>query len=558
MRTAGGAANGTCVPAGRRIAGVMVAFCMAVTGCQGDDGDTPVAPRGPAPDLVVDSLTVSRPDPTDLERVEIGFRIHNAGDAATPGRVPFEITIDGSAMEFIQVNRLQSHQSIRFLQDRPPLEAGLREIAVVLDPDNRIEEHNEENNRAATTVRVASQQLLTPEQPVTVSSGTVDEVLLFRIDIDEPVQEALNVQLSGGSGDADMFVHYGERPEHYYEYGCVSGNAASDELCQMVPTRQGSYHVAVHAFTAFGPSTLTVSVGGKPVEKFDIEVVFLDHGTPSQDEIVREAARRWESVIARGAKDIDFTGARSRPADECFPGQPAVSEEIDDLRIWVAIEPIDGVGGGVAIAGPCSWRITKFQASDTIYQETVLGAIRLDEADVGRMETNGVLLPVVVHEIAHVLGFGNSWERHRLLQNPSLPANLGADTHFTGRLATAAFAAAGGARYTEGARVPVENRSQEGSSDAHWRESVFNDELMTPFVGDGHALSLITIESLADLGYGVDITQAESYTLPAARPAGVAAERGPVVHLGDDIARWPVVLIDQKGRVAGVRRPGRD
>ena len=527
----------------------------ALAGC-GDEGGT-TGPRGPAPDLVVDSLTISRSDLTDLERIEIGFQMVNAGDAATPAQVPFAVTIDGTVFETTRTGGLQPGQRVRWKLDRPPLEAGIREIAVVLDPDNRIEERDEENNRAAQAVRVAHQELIGPGQSLTVSSGTVDEVLLFRVDIAEPAQEALSVQLSGGSGDADMFVHFGERPGHHYDYECVSGNQASDELCQMVPARQGSYHVAVHAFTAFGPSTLTVSVGGIPVEAFDIELVFLDSGTPSQDEIVREAVRRWESVIARGAADIDFAGQSSIAADRCFPGQPAVSDEIDDLRIWVVIDSIDGVGGGVASAGPCFSRLVQFPASDSIFQETVLGAIRLDEIDVARMETNGVLLPVVVHEIAHVLGFGTSWEDHRLIRNPSLPANLGADTHFTGPLATAAFDAAGGAGYTGGARVPVENRSEQGSSDGHWRESVFDDELMTPFIGGEHALSLITIESLADLGYGVDVTQAESYTLPAPGQAGLAARRGPVVHLGDDIARWPVVLIDQKGRVAGVRRPRR-
>ena len=516
-----------------------------------------MGPQGPAPDLVVDSLTVSRPDPTDLEGVEISFQLANVGDAATPGDVPFVVTIDGTAMGFLQIDQLGPNQRQLRTLDRPPLEAGIREIAVVLDPDNRIEERNEQNNQATMAVPVARQQLIAPGQSLTVSSGTVDEVLLFRVDITEPAQEALNIELSGGSGDADMFVHFGERPGHHYDYECVSGNAASDELCQMVPARQGSYHVAVHAFTAFGPSTLTAMVGGKPVEDFNIEVVFLDHGTASQDEIVREAARRWESVIARGAVDIDLAGQNGIAADQCFPGQPAVSEEIDDLRIWVVIDSIDGVGGGVASSGPCASRLVRFPASDSIFQESILGAMRLDEVDVGRMEANGLLLPVVVHEMAHVLGFGTRWEQKGLLRNPSLPANLGADTHFTGSLATVAFVAAGGASYTGGAKVPVENRSEAGSSDGHWRESVFDDELMTPFIGGEHALSLITIESVADLGYGVDVTHAESYSLPAVGRAGLAARRAPGVYLGDDIARWPVVLIDQKGRVAGVRQPRR-
>lgn len=531
---------------------------MAMAGCTDDDGETPVGPEAPAPDLVVDLLTVARPDPTDLEVVEIGIQVTNAGDAATPGSTALVLTVDGAVIEMSQVGQLHPGERADLSYAAGPLEAGTRRIAVVLDPDNRIEERNEQNNQATSALPVARQRVLGPGQPMTVSSSTVDEVLLFRVDIAEPAREALNVELSGGSGDADMFVHFGERPGHHYDYECLSGNEASDELCQMVPARRGSYHVAVHAFTAFGPSTLTVTVGGKPVEEFDIEVVFLDHGTPSQDEIVREAARRWESVIARGAVEIDFTGANGAPANGCFRGQPAVTDKVDDLRVWVRIDSIDGVGGGVASSGPCWSRIAKFPASDTIYQEAVLGAMVLDEIDVGRMEESGVLLPVVIHEIAHVLGFGTGWDRKHLLQNPSLPANLGADTHFTGRLATVAFNAAGGASYTGGAKVPVENRSEAGSSDGHWRESVFDDELMTPFIGGGHALSLITIESLADLGYGVDVTQAESYTLPAAGRPGLAARRGPRVHLGDDIARWPVVLIDRKGRVAGVYRVRRE
>lgn len=541
-----------CASFGRRALAAAV-LCAAIAGCREDGGG--VGPRGPAPDLVVDSLTISRPDPTSLEAIEVGFTLVNAGSAPTPEDVHFAIAIDGTAPASFRADRLQPGQRVRRELERPPLDAGLREVAVVADPDDRIEEQNEENNRASVAIEVASQRAIGTGQSLTVSSGTVDEVLLFRIDIGEAVQEALNVELSGGSGDADMFVHYGERPAHHYDYECVSGNVASDELCQMAPTRPGSYHVAVHAFTAFGPSTLSVTVGGRPVEDFDIEVVFLAHGTPSQDEIVRQAARRWESVIARGAAEVDFGGPNRAPAGQCFPGQPAVADTVDDLRVWVMIDSIDGAGGGLARSGPCQWRVTLFPASDTIYQETVLGAIVLDEFDVARMEANGLLLPVVVHEMAHVLGFGSGWDAHRLLDNPSLPANVGADTRFTGRLAIAAFNAAGGDSRA-GAGVPVENRSQAGSSDRHWREDVFDDELMTPFVGRGQALSLVTIESLADLGYGVDVTQAEPYTLPGKRPAGLARGRGAGVHLGDDVARWPIVLIDQKGRVAGVRRPG--
>ena len=58
----------------------------------------------------------------------------------------------------------------------------------------------------------------------------------------------------------------------------------------------------------------------------------------------------------------------------------------------------------------------------------------------------------------------------------------------------------------------------EGSADGYWRDSVFDNELMSPYFGSGQTepLSAITVQSLADMGYVVDASQADSFTLPAA------------------------------------------
>lgn len=513
-------------------------------------------PETPIPDLAIEgSLRLSRDDPSSLETIDVTVRVANLGNAATPAVFPLTLSVDGTVVETFELDGLAVEERVNLTYTLGPLDAGAHEIAFELDAAGEIDEWSEGNNRASALTNVTSQQVIDLEQSVTVSSSTVDEVLLFRIDITEAAQEALNVELSGGSGDADMFVHFGERPDNHYAYECLSGNAATEELCQMVPTRVGSYHVAVHAFTAFGPSTLTVTVGGKPVETFDIEVVFLDNGTPSQDNIVREAAERWESIIARGAENYDFSvsSQANYPADECFDGQPLVADVVDDLRVWVTIDSIDGRGGAVASAGPCWARPIQFTGSDVIWLEAVLGRIRLDEADAAALETRGQLLSVVVHEMAHVLGFGTLWELKGLLRNPSVPSSPNADTHFAGPLAIAAFDAAGGTNYIGGGKVPVESGARPGSSDGHWRESVFEIEIMTPFLAPGtEPLSLVTIESLADLGYGVDLTEAESFTLSRAGAAAMAVPKGPVIYLGDDIARNPITLVDQKGRFRGV------
>lgn len=510
----------------------------------------------PLPDLSVERFEVSRLDPTSSEMIEVDALIANNGDGASPDSFAVSLTLDGTALETIQVAQLQPEATTSVSFTAGPFEVGSRSLGLHIDPDNVIDEWEEANNHDEKPLTVLHQEEIALGQSITVASSTVDEVFLFRIDITEASDEALNVELSGGTGDADMFVHYGPRPDHHYKYRCPSGNAASDELCQMVPTRVGTYHVAVHAFTAFGPSTLTVTVGGKPVETFDIELVFLDGGTASQDQVMRDAAKRWESVIGRGADDLTYQEAV--PAGSCGPGSPAIApgEVIDDLRVYITIDSIDGAGGVLGRATACSRRIVLFATSDTIYQEAVRGFIELDEDDVNRLEAQGALVNTVTHEYGHVLGFGTLWGDRDLLRNPSTSGNSNADTHFIGPHALAAFDASGGRSY-RGAKVPVESGGRRGSSDSHWRESVFEAELMTPFLTLGREpLSRITIESMADLGYEVNLSVAEVYRVTGSgAPDAAAQPAGPVIDLSNDIARVPIRVYDQKGRLVWIEPP---
>lgn len=167
------------------------------------------------------------------------------------------------------------------------------------------------------------------------------------------------------------------------------------------------------------------------------------------------------------------------------------------------------------------------------------------------------ILPVVrLDEIGHVLGIGALWGNFGFLRNPSLFAR-GADTHFTGASALGAFDAAGGAGYLHG-KVPVENLMGPGAADVHWREAVLATELMTPLLelGESHPLSAITIQSLADLGYEVDLAQAEEYTVPTAGGGG-GPNNGyydPALSLAGDVHQGPVLSIDPEGRVVEVPR----
>ena len=278
---------------------------------------------------------------------------------------------------------------------------------------------------------------------------------------------------------------------------------------------------------------------------FDIDLIFVGDFTEDQKELFRQAARRWEAIITSDIPDQKIV----RDSDSIVQDSDCVNDAsliVDDLRIYVEITDIDGPHGTLALAGPEHVRDPSLLP--------VTGCMEFDIADINSID----LYSTIVHEMGHVLGFGTIWHFPDLdlLEKPSLDAQDEPivpvpDTHFSGRLAIEAFDDAGGASY-RGNKVPVENQGGPGSQDGHWRESVFGDEIMSPFASDREEpLSAITIQSLADIGYAVDVSQANPYRLP---PPGSAARRTPGrrIHLENDIRSGPVRVVDTNGRVVRI------
>ena len=157
----------------------------------------------------------------------------------------------------------------------------------------------------------------------------------------------------------------------------------------------------------------------------------------------------------------------------------------------------------------------------------MIARVSFDADDLDRLAYSK-LEDVALHEIAHALGFGIIWDD--FLVNPSViggePVSPLPDTHFAGANAVAAFDSADESSY-QGGKVPVENQfGGTGGQDSHWRKSVMGRELMTYTIGGSASFNAITIQSMADLGYTVDTTLAEPYTVPnlSGDPLSLAAE----------------------------------
>ncbi len=329
----------------------------------------------------------------------------------------------------------------------------------------------------------------------------------------------------GSTGTGTAVTGSNGRVSTTFTTGTVSGAA-----------QRVSVGVAATALSA----AFTATAEADPVS-FNIGLKYLSTATPAQQQAFNNARLRWESVISTDLDDVLLESS----AGDCGEGTPAINQTIDDLLILVRLAPGDGPGGVLGGAGPCYVR----DPGDPL---TVMGVMEFDTDDLQNLEDNGFLEGVILHEMGHVLGIGTLWDFQGLLADPSLPSSPAADPHFTGSQAIAAFNNAGGLAYLNN-KVPVENTGGVGTADAHWRESVLDTELMTGFIGSGpNPLSRITIASLDDQGYSVNLAAADPYSviLGALR----ALDSRPKLQLKNDILRRPIRKVDRQGRVTGELR----
>jgi hypothetical protein len=264
-----------------------------------------------------------------------------------------------------------------------------------------------------------------------------------------------------------------------------------------------------------------LAAGPEPdVSPFTIEVRFIGGLTETQKNAFKAAADRWSTVIVGDLPPVMVDG-----------------EVIDDVLILAQGEDIDGPGSILGQAGPTHLRPA---AAGTAAFLPVKGEMSFDSADLLNMEADGTLNDVITHEMGHVLGIGTVWKRKRLLR--------GAGTSNPTFIGTTAKVEFGILKGTGPAAVPVENTGGPGTADGHWRETVFRNELMSGFIAaPGNPLSRVTVASLQDMGYVVNLDAAEPYELPdlmGLAEAGELIAHAAPINKGIMLPHIPMVLPD--------------
>ena len=245
----------------------------------------------------------------------------------------------------------------------------------------------------------------------------------------------------------------------------------------------GLYTVAEVAQDGWEQTFPERTIDPPPQSDYDIALRFLDNNlSSSQQAIVLSAAERWSGIIIG---DI--------------PAASSGIGTIDDIVIDVSARFIDGNDDILAQAGPTQFRPETFFPARA--------DLEFDSADLDDLETTGRLFDVIVHEMAHALGFGTVWTALGLLSGSG-----GSNPRFTGAGAVAEYNSIFG---TNATAVPVENIGEAGTRDSHWRGSVLDNELMTGTITPtSNPLSRITIASMSDLGYEVYFDSADDYRRP--------------------------------------------
>jgi hypothetical protein len=271
--------------------------------------------------------------------------------------------------------------------------------------------------------------------------------------------------------------------------------------------------------TVTAGSTASTTFTASADSPYQIEVIYSPEVSVLERSVTDQAIERWRRIITTDLGAVQFGPSGGQCGTNTIPPNDVVR----GLRVYVKDTIMGATSTVLAAAGFC------FQNADT--NLPIVAVFLWNEAQSAFIAGAGEV--IATHELGHAIGFGTLWRQRSLL--------VGAGTYdpfFTGAQAKTSFASTFGVGFV-GNAVPVENTGGRGTADSHWRETVFNRELMTGFISSGsNPLSAVTIAQFADLGYDVDMLQADIFVSSILAPGTVFPDASPRTF-GDDVIHLP-------------------
>lgn len=558
---------------GDPLAGVTVGFKVAGGGgsvesaTAATDGDGVASPGAwtlgdPGPQRL--RATVAGLEPVAFQAFALGIpaEIRVVAGTGQEARVGSEVPVDPEVLVTDSAGTPLAQIAVSFATERDAALTGAEALTDSLGRaavgswtlgttagEYRIEASVEGDGVRNNPARVVARALPGPAAEIVIVEGDDQRA---EVNLPVPVNPRIRVRDSYGNGvpGTTVFFSAGGGSEVVpSERGTDTDGFAAVDSWTLGPTADITYGLTAGAGDTVGAVTFTATA---TPAVYDIVIVHVDSSVLSEGQFAafEKAEEFWEEAIQG---NLPQGRVRKSSLEWCLSLADIEFEIpddrlVDDLLIYADTREIDGRGGIFAGAGPCVGR-------DSTYLPMV-GVMIFDIVDLDEMEEvqgGEHLEGTILHEMAHVMGFGTIWNYLDLLEDPVDPDDPTGDEdpHFTGEEALAAFDSIGGDEYDDGEPVPVQNLGGRGVVNGHWRESVFDAELMTPYLDGGVAnpLSIVTIASFIDLGYEkVDLDLADDFELPESSPNPVPQAFRPA-HLEADILWIPLAVVGLGGRV---------
>ncbi|KAG5178127.1 hypothetical protein JKP88DRAFT_330361 [Tribonema minus] len=343
-------------------------------------------------------------------------------------------------------------------------------------------------------VAAAAAPLPTPQVPLQPTAATV-----------APTDAAAAAAATAAAAAAAVATAAPSQPLQSTAAPLPPGAATLPPLVAPVPASSSGGDAALAASAGGSGSSDSSSAGSGgsgDSERFNIVLVNVGEPNPKYDQFMEGAKLRWEAVIVGDVPDLPgfptadlFGGYLQYEGD----GVPDMTD-VDDIIIAYQFAPIDGFGDSSGdMLG--TTMITKYRdASQGSFP--ISAQMTFDTANVDADIDAGAFDVVVLHEMAHALGFGD-WATGKFTSPCGTScldyaSNAGAD----GCIASTKYAELG---YMDPLLVEFGGAPGDGSYCCHWDEGQLGDELMTPGINYSgyNPLTMLTIASFEDLGYVV-------------------------------------------------------
>jgi len=136
------------------------------------------------------------------------------------------------------------------------------------------------------------------------------------------------INISGGTGDADMYVQSGTKPTTT-SYACRPYLNGNTETCSFSPPAAGTYYVMLRGYAAYSgvslKATYSATTGGDPYLSNGVAVTSLSgaSGSTKYWRVAPGAGKTLTVKISGGTGDADlYTRFGSRPTTSTYTCRP--------------------------------------------------------------------------------------------------------------------------------------------------------------------------------------------------------------------------------------------